>query len=179
MKIRKELEKVMVVVVVGVVMMIVGLMIGAKSNEVEKIIEVPVEKMVEKIIEVPVEKIVEKIVEVPVEVEVEKVVEVEKIVEVPVEKIVKEVVKAPIENVGVEYMWYQEGDTQEIDGFYLDDSDMLVMLTDGSYAICNGQKNTYMFQPVNLGDWDYTVENEQQLENIIKTYLSMKNTGLY
>ncbi len=137
MKIRKELEKVMLVVVVGVVMMIVGLMIGAKNNEVEKIVEVPVEK------------------------------------------IVKEVVETPIENVEIEYMWYQEGDVQEIDGFHLDDSDMLVMLTDGSYAICNGQKNTYMFQPVNLGDWDYTVENEQQLENIIKTYLSMKNTGLY
>lgn len=137
MKIRKELEKVMLVVVVGVVMMIVGLMIGAKNNEVEKIVEVPVEK------------------------------------------IVKEVVETPIENVEIEYMWYQEGGVQEIDGFHLDDSDMLVMLTDGSYAICNGQKNTYMFQPVNLGDWDYTVENEQQLENIIKTYLSMKNTGLY
>ncbi|WP_196758742.1 hypothetical protein, partial [Streptobacillus moniliformis] len=57
---------------------------------VEKIVEVPVEKMVEKIVEVPVEKMVEKIVEVPVE----KVVE--KMVEVPVEKIVekeKEVVK--------------------------------------------------------------------------------------
>ena len=137
MKIRKELEKVMLVVVVGVVMMIVGLMIGAKNNEVKKIVEVPVEK------------------------------------------IVKEVVETPIENVEIEYMWYQEGGVQEIDGFHLDDSDMLVMLTDGSYAICNGQKNTYMFQPVNLGDWDYTVENEQQLENIIKTYLSMKNTGLY
>ena len=137
MKIRKELEKVMLVVVVGVVMMIVGLMIGAKNNEVEKIVEVPFEK------------------------------------------IVKEVVETPIENVEIEYMWYQEGGVQEIDGFHLDDSDMLVMLTDGSYAICNGQKNTYMFQPVNLGDWDYTVENEQQLENIIKTYLSMKNTGLY
>ena len=40
---------------------------------------------VEKIVEVPVEKIVEKVVEVPVE----KIVEVEKVVEVPVEKIVE------------------------------------------------------------------------------------------
>ncbi len=43
---------------------------------IEKIVEVPVEKIVEKIVEVPVEKIIEKVVEVPVEVEkfVEKIV---------------------------------------------------------------------------------------------------------
>ena len=48
---------------------------------VEKVVEVPVEKIVEKVVEVPVEKIVEKIVEKVVEVPVEKIVE--KIVEVP------------------------------------------------------------------------------------------------
>ena len=42
---------------------------------VEKVVEVPVEKIVEKIVEVPVEKIVEKIVEKTVEVPVEKIVE--------------------------------------------------------------------------------------------------------
>ena len=66
---------------------------------VEKIVEVPVEKIVEKIVEkrveVPVEKIVEKIVEKRVEVPVEKIVEkiVEKRVEVPVEKIVEKIVE--------------------------------------------------------------------------------------
>lgn len=53
------------------------------------------------------------------------------------------------------------------------------MLTDGSYAIYNGQQENYLFQPVNLGDWDYTVDSPQQLENIIKTYISMKNTGKF
>ena len=43
-----------------------------KTEVVEKIVEVPVEKVVEKIVEVPVEKIVEKVVEVPVETVVEK-----------------------------------------------------------------------------------------------------------
>ena len=59
----------------------------ARVETVEKIVEVPVEKIVEKVVEVPVEKIVEveKVVEVPVE----KIVEVEKVVEVPVEKIVE------------------------------------------------------------------------------------------
>ena len=54
---------------------------------VEKIVEV------EKVVEVPVEKIVEKRVEVPVEKIVEKIVEVEKRVEVPVEKIVEKIVE--------------------------------------------------------------------------------------
>ena len=74
-----------------------------KIVEVEKRVEVPVEKIVEKRVEVPVEKIVEKevIKEVPVEKIVEKIVEVEKRVEVPVEKIVeKEVIKeVPVEKV--------------------------------------------------------------------------------
>ena len=74
-----------------------------KIVEVEKRVEVPVEKIVEKRVEVPVEKIVEKevIKEVPGEKIVEKIVEVEKRVEVPVEKIVeKEVIKeVPVEKV--------------------------------------------------------------------------------
>ena len=57
-----------------------------KIVEVEKLVEVPVEKIVEKIIELPVEKIVEKIVEVPVD----RIVEVEKIIEVPVQNLITE-----------------------------------------------------------------------------------------
>ena len=70
---------------------------------VEKIVEVPVEKIVEKVVEVPVEKIVEKPVEVPVEKIVEKIVEVpvekivEKTVEVPVEKVVEKTIEVPVE----------------------------------------------------------------------------------
>lgn len=47
---------------------------GRVETPVEKVVEVPVEKIVEKVIEVPVEKVVEKVVEVPVEKVVEKVV---------------------------------------------------------------------------------------------------------
>ncbi len=65
----------------------------AKDNLVEKIVDVPVEKVVEKIVEVPVEKIVEKVVEVPVEKIVEKIVE----KEVPVEKVVEKIIKEPAE----------------------------------------------------------------------------------
>ena len=57
----------------------------------EKIVEVPVEKIVERIVEVPIDRIVEKIVEVPVEVI--------KTVEVPVEKIVEKIVEIPVEKI--------------------------------------------------------------------------------
>ena len=129
---KRELEKVMVAVVVGAIMLVVGFMTGVKNNKVEKIVEIPVEKVVEK-----------------------------------------------TENVEIEYVWYQDGDVQELDGFYLEDGDTLVVLTDESYVLMNRKNALYSFQPVDLGDWNYEVENEYQLENIIKTYLSMKNTGLY
>jgi len=72
-----------------------------KTQVVEKIVEVPVEKIVEKVVEVPVEKIVEKTVEVPVEKIVEVPVEkiVEKVVEVPVEKVVEKTVEVPVEKI--------------------------------------------------------------------------------
>jgi predicted flap endonuclease-1-like 5' DNA nuclease len=72
---------------------------------VEKRVEVPVDRIVEKRVEVPVEKIVEKRVEVPVEKIVEKRVEVpvdrivEKRVEVPVEKIVEKRVEVPVDRI--------------------------------------------------------------------------------
>ncbi len=57
----------------------------AKEVVVEKIVEVPVEKIVEKRVEVPVDRIIEKIIEKRVEVPVEKIVEkiVEKRIEIP------------------------------------------------------------------------------------------------
>jgi len=74
---------------------------GSSGKENERVVEVPVERVVEKVVEVPVEKVVEKIVEVPVERVVEKQVEVpvEKIVEVPVEKVVEKIVEVPVEKV--------------------------------------------------------------------------------
>ena len=90
---------------------------GDVSRIIERVVEVPIEKIVEKPIEVikevPVEKIFEKIVEVPVERLVEKPVEVikevpvdrivekpiEVIKEVPVEKIVEKVVEVPVEKI--------------------------------------------------------------------------------
>lgn len=89
------------------------------------------------------------------------------------------VVEVKKEKVEVTEVYYQDGDIQEYEGFYLEDGDTLIMLSDDSFGIANLQKNTFSFQPVDLGDWDYTVDNQQQFENIIKTYLSMKNNGWY
>ena len=71
--------------------------VEVREVPVEKIVEVPVEKIVEKIVEVPVDRIVEKKVEVPVE--VIKEVEVPVIKEVPVEKIVEKTVEVPVEKI--------------------------------------------------------------------------------
>jgi hypothetical protein len=69
----------------------VSVMVTAKTEVVERIVEKPVEVIVEKVVEKPVDRVVEKIVEKPVDRIVEKKVEVivEKIVEKPVEKIVE------------------------------------------------------------------------------------------
>jgi hypothetical protein len=70
-------------------------------HEVEKLVEVPVDRIVEKIKEIPIEKIVEvpveKIVEKIVEVPVDRIVETR--VEVPVEKIVTNTVEVPVEKI--------------------------------------------------------------------------------
>lgn len=72
---------------------------------VEKIIHVPIEKIVEKVVHVPkpypVEKVVEKVIKVPVEkiIHIPRPYPVEKIVHVPVEKIVEKKVPFPVEKI--------------------------------------------------------------------------------
>lgn len=53
---------------------------------------------------------------------------------------------------------------------YLDTGEKCVLFNDDSYALYNPDTNLYIFQPANLIDWDYTVNDMQQLENIIKSY---------
>ena len=43
---------------------------------------------------------------------------------------------------------------------------------DGSWFVCND--NEYVFQPVELGDWDYELENKEQLRDIMATYFIYK-----
>lgn len=46
--------------------------------------------------------------------------------------------------------------------------------TDGSWFICSDTENMYIFQPVELGDWDYEVENREELSKIMATYFINK-----
>ena len=43
---------------------------------------------------------------------------------------------------------------------------------DGSWFVCNDSE--YIFQPVELGDWDYELENKEQLRDIMATYFIYK-----
>ena len=51
--------------------------------------------------------------------------------------------------------------------------------SDGSWSVVNEKEGIYVFQPVDLGDWDYECKDMKELKNIISTYLSMKNEGTF
>ena len=69
--------------------------------------------------------------------------------------------------------------TESTEDVYVEPGEYYVELTDGSWLLVNEEKNYYLFQPSVLGDWDYELENIQQLENIVKTYINIQNTGSY
>lgn len=69
--------------------------------------------------------------------------------------------------------------TESRNDFYLDNGDIAIELSDGSYAIYNDSTNLYTFTPAILGDWDYTLNNKTELDNIITTYINIANTGTY
>ncbi len=60
--------------------------------------------------------------------------------------------------------FYVTSDTTNNDG------KRLIEFNDGSWCVINEKDDTYIFQPFELGDWDYKLDNIQELENIIKTY---------
>lgn len=53
-------------------------------------------------------------------------------------------------------------------------NDKVYKFTDGSWFICDNTENEYVFQPVELGDWDYEVENREELSKIMATYFINK-----
>lgn len=53
-------------------------------------------------------------------------------------------------------------------------NDKVYEFTDGSWFICNNAENEYVFQPVELGDWDYELDNQEQLGKIMATYFINK-----
>ena len=63
--------------------------------------------------------------------------------------------------------------------FYLEPNEIGIEFSNGSWAVVNEQTNTYIFQAVELGDYEQEFNNLQDFENCIKTYASIKNTGSY
>lgn len=47
-------------------------------------------------------------------------------------------------------------------------------LKDKSWFLIDKENNKYIFQPVELGDWDYELNSEEELRNIIATYFINK-----
>ena len=83
------------------------------------------------------------------------------------------------EKIIVTEVYKQEKKYSMYKDFYLEKGDILIILSNNSWAICNQEKNIYTFQAMELGDWDYNLNSKEELENIIKTYISIKNTGYY
>ncbi|MEG1310520.1 MAG: hypothetical protein RSD47_00800 [Romboutsia sp.] len=63
--------------------------------------------------------------------------------------------------------------------FKLNKGEVVTEYTDGSFTLVNEKSGLYEFQPCELGDWNYKVKNQTELDKIVKTYLSIKNTGEY
>ena len=87
---------------------------------------------------------------------------------VEVEKIVE--VEKKSEPVQVTNVLYESTDT-----FKIEEGEIGIELSDGSWASVNQLKGYYIFQPVDLGDWCYELESLEEVENIIKTYIEWKN----
>lgn len=52
-------------------------------------------------------------------------------------------------------------------------------VSNGSWAVYNDSKGNYIFQPTETGDWDVTLNSKEELDNIIETYINIKNNGSY
>lgn len=63
------------------------------------------------------------------------------------------------------------------DDVYLEKGEKYIELSDGSFYIYGN--GNYIFQPVELGDWDYELETYDDLMRVVSTYLLMKNNGRY
>lgn len=70
------------------------------------------------------------------------------------------------------YQATEEINTDVFDTHYVDYN--VWEFSDKSWFICSDTENMYVFQPVELGDWDYEVENREELSKIMATYFINK-----
>lgn len=57
-----------------------------------------------------------------------------------------------------------------LDTYYKADESQITDYTNGSYAYVNYDNNTYEFCPVELGDWNYSCNSIDELNNLILSY---------
>lgn len=57
-----------------------------------------------------------------------------------------------------------------LDTYYKADESQITEYTNGSYAYVNYDNNTYEFCPVELGDWNYSCNSIDELNNLILSY---------
>ena len=62
---------------------------------------------------------------------------------------------------------------------YESNGDIIVDFTNGSWCIVNQEKGIYEFQPIEMGDYDYSFNDLVTMQKAIKTYLSIQNEGSY
>lgn len=65
--------------------------------------------------------------------------------------------------------------TESTDNVYLEKGDIYQELNNGSWLIYNEINNTYIFQPSELGDWDYSCNSKEELDKVVNNYMDLKN----
>lgn len=68
--------------------------------------------------------------------------------------------------------------TSSTDEVRLNNGDLYTEYNDGSWSIENKLNNTYEFQPVCMGDYSYTFNNEKDFEHCVQTYINNYNDSL-
>lgn len=68
--------------------------------------------------------------------------------------------------------------TSSTDEVRLNNGDLYTEYNDGSWSIENKLNNTYEFQPVCMGDYSYTFNNEKDFEHCVQTYINNCNDSL-
>lgn len=64
----------------------------------------------------------------------------------------------------------------ELDNFYVDSTDRVVeVLEDESIILYDTKEKVYNFYPVFLGDWNYSFDNKEDLDNAVATYKELSS----
>ena len=61
--------------------------------------------------------------------------------------------------------------TESTKDFKIEEGETGLILSDGSWASINELKGHYVFQPVEMGDWSYSLNSKEELERCINTYI--------